>query len=83
METDAAPLGRMRRAICTVCAAAGGLEGGHPRMQQHACERQDGQTTLGPQSFKRGPRTWHCHSLKPDSGGRCTGEGGYHIPNTA
>lgn len=50
-------------------------------MQQHAGERQDGQTTLGPQSFLRRPGPWHCQSLKPDSGGRCTGEGGQHSPN--
>lgn len=52
METDAAPLGGMGRTICTGCTGTAGLEGGHQRMQQHACERQDGQTTLGPQSFQ-------------------------------
>lgn len=76
METDAAALGRTE----TVCTATGGLKGGHEQMQPHACERQDGQTTLGPQSFQQGPRNWHCQSLKPDSGG--IGEGEYHIPNT-
>lgn len=78
LETDAAPLGKWE--ICTVCNAMGRLEGGHLQMQPYAWERQDGQTTLGPQSLQQGLRNWHCQSLKPDSGG--IGEGGYRIPNT-
>lgn len=57
MEGDAAPIAgeKVIHSIWTIWLVFSSLvrrEGGRQQMQQHACERQDGQTTLGPQSFR-------------------------------